>query len=707
MKSATAPFVRLIIPFTAGISLAGTLEWPVPYLIPTLGVLFIVYLLLVHWRHQTRWRWSSAVVGYLLLFGVGYMHTIWYDERNDSAHFDRLPEMEDITTVIGTVYDAPGLGGKRIKVPLRVEAVRTVHDSLIPVRGHVLLFVERDTTETQTYRYGDRLMAAAQIAPTQPMLNPHGFDYARYLHFQNIHYQAFVSADEVQQVSSGHGSWAWRQAFFCRERLLELLSKHFNEQQEYSVAAALLVGYTDDLPEDLRQAYADTGSMHALAVSGTHVGLLYVGILWLLGRIPIRGRRMGRAQQLIALVAIWAFAFLTGATPSVLRATVMFSAWIVGRLILRPNNGYNVLAASAFVLLFFNPYFLYHVGFQLSYAAVLGMMLFYPMILKVMPAIKNRWLRELNNMLWVGVAAQLGTLPMTLYYFHQFPCYFWLAGWVVVVGGALFLWGGFFLIVLDFIFPWLADWLGQALFWLVWGMNRAVIAIQQLPGSVVSGIWITEWVMLLLFGVLACMALGIQRRSKRWVLAATTFLAAACLLHGIRYGQQITSAQMTWYATPKLRLNDVRSGHQLLTATEADSTVLLRTERRTAQPHRWASGVSSQPDQRMDFAEVFKSEYAWHCPPVSQFFTLKCATVDATKWVRKAAAPLPVDYLVLSADARVSVAESVAKFPAKMVVFDGTNRRKTVRQWRDECDSLGIKYHDLMTDGALVIDIEQ
>ncbi len=316
--------------------------------------------------------------------------------------------------------------------------------------GNLLLFLQIDP-QSEALRYGDRVVIRATVRPTEPPKNPHVFDYSRYLHFQNIHFQAFVKPDSLVRLSSGHGNFIWRAAFSCREKLLALLHEHFPTQDEYAVASALLVGYKDDLSDDLRTAYAETGSMHALAVSGTHVGFLYVGLFFLLQRLRLRGRWGRLVENVVLLSAIWAFTFLTGATASVLRASVMFSTYLLGKAMFRDASVWNVLAASAFGLLIYNPYFLFDAGFQLSYAAVAGMVFFYPRFYRVSP-ILPKWADYAWQVLLVGFAAQLGTLPLSLYYFHQFPVFFWLAGWVVVFGGAVFMAGGAALVVLDMFF---------------------------------------------------------------------------------------------------------------------------------------------------------------------------------------------------------------------------------------------------------------
>lgn len=694
MNLRNIPFLRLFLPFALGLALGGWLDRPLPGLgwALALGVGAVWLLASRGYAHGRRWQFGLAAHGVLVL--AGYAHIVWHNEFRRPDHFSY--QLREPRVFVGTVYDAPGKGA-RLKIPVRLEAAGPSFDSLQACSGNVLFFLEIDSA-TQIIRYGDHLALRATARPVEPPKNPHAFDYGRYLHFQNIHFQSFVRPDSLQLLSSGGGHALWRAAFFCRERLLTLLRAHFPTTDEFAVASALLVGYKDDLSDDLRTAYAETGSMHALAVSGTHVGVLYVGLLFLLKRL--RGRSaLGRwTQTIFILAAIWAFTFLTGATASVLRASVMFSTFLLGRGLHREASIWNILAASAFGLLLLNPYFLFDAGFQLSYAAVAGMVFFYPRLKKIVPIRLPGWAAEGWKILLIGVAAQLGTLPLSLYYFHQFPCYFWLAGWVVVLGGAVFLWGGALLVLLDWLSPAAAGWLGQALYGLVWGMNRLILGIQQLPGSVIGGVWLPGWATAVLYGILGSIAAALLTRQARWLLTALGLLLVLGVARTWRAFGRLGQGQVAVYHLNKQRLVDFFDGENCVSLADSATP---RQVLFTAQANRWAAGIRADSLLRRD--ACFQKSNLFVRPPFAQFFQQKIALIDDARWVEAGQPPpVPVDVLLLSHDARVSIADCLRRFPCRVVVIDASNSWKNAGRWKNECRAQGVDCHDVRERGAWV-----
>ena len=695
MSTHAFPFLRFILPFVLGLALGGWLDTPLPGLDWALLIGAAFGALLAVQKIAYRYRWVFGAYMHLLLFAFGYFHLVSQNEARTPGHFSA--KIQDSHYFLGTVYEAPSKGAK-MKIPIHVEAIGASPDSFQAVTGNLMLFLDI-TASTDSIRYGDRLGFQTTVHPTEPPKNPYAFDYARYLHFQNIHFQAFVKPDSVLRLSQGHGWLLWDKAYGSRNHLLTLLQKYFPSTDEYAVASALLLGYTDDLSDDLRTAYAETGSMHALAVSGTHIGMLYVGLMFLIGRLRLRGRGGRLIETALVLTAIWAFTFLTGATASVLRASVMFSVYMLGKAFWREASAWNVLPASAFILLMYNPYFLFNVGFQLSYAAVAGMVFFYPRFYKMFPPL-SRWLDEPLQVFLVGVSAQLGTLPLSLFYFNQFPIYFWLAGWVVVFVGAVFLWGGAMLVLLDSVSQTLADWLGWTLYYMVLWMNKIIFFIQGIPGGVVRNVWIPAWVALALYACLALLGGAMVSRRGRWLGA---FAGVMVLLGMYRTGMVLDKqAQCTTviYALNKARLIDFFEGDQVIALSD---TLSRKQENFAAQANRTASGMREKTLVLFSDTAVFSGHNLWIDLPFVQFFNQKMALIDDVRWfTRGNSKPLAVDVLVLSKSPRISIVECRERFPCALVVFDASNTLRQAERWSKECKAEGWAYHDVRIMGAWV-----
>ncbi len=693
MHARATPYLRLLCPFALALGIGGCHDLYLPWLGALLIVFAPVLYFLASWQFPYRLRWIYGLLFSLWSFGFGFYHITRHNELRQPGHF--AERVQQSHYVVGTVSEAPSRGTK-LKIVLLVEAIGATPDSLEVCAGHLLLFLDI-SPQTDRLQYGDRLGIRATPRPTEPPKNPHAFDYGRYLHFQNLHFQSFVRQDSLLRLSGGHGYALWRLAYGCRDRLLSLLHQHFPTQDEYAVASALLVGYTDDLSDDLRSAYAETGSMHALAVSGTHVGMIYVGLLFLLGRLPLRGRRGKLIETLLALLGIWAFTFLTGATASVLRASVMFSLFLLGKLLYRHASVWNILAMSAGGLLLYNPYLLFNAGFQLSYVAVAGMVFFYPYFNQQMPDWPKP-LGEFRKIFLIGFAAQLGTLPLSLFMFHQFPVYFWLAGWVVVLGGAIFLAGGAALVLLSALSGWLANGLGFLLYHLVWGMNQLVFFIQQLPGSLIGGIWITAGAVLLLYLAIVFLGAAMTTRRLKWAIAALAVFTLLGFCRLLRSHQQEQQRELVLYAISKRRLMDFFDGRSIVSMSDS---LTRKQVVFAAQPNRWALGMRKQTIYQLPVNIFFQTENGCFDPPFVQFLDRRMVLLDDANLVQPSRVPpFPVDIILLSNDLKVSIADCIRQFPCRVVVWDGTNSWKQAERWRAECESLHLMYHDIRQKGA-------
>lgn len=317
----------------------------------------------------------------------------------------------------------------------------------VEVRGRVLLNIKRDTIGT-SLNVGDLVLLKAEIVAPSPPLNPHQFDYRSYLEKLGIYHQMFVKNSEYMVLQ--HSQFSIHSiAADIRNSVQSSLKKHMDNEEVLSVIQALLLGQRQDISDDLKENYSKAGAIHILAVSGLHVGMLFLMLSYVFS--PFERIRNGKLYKTLAVVlALWMFAFIAGLSASVVRAVTMFTFITLGTISNRRGSVLYALVSSAFFLLLIKPLFLFDVGFQLSYLAVLGIVWMQPK-LEVLWRPRYFLIKKLWQLSTVSIAAQFMILPLSLYYFHQFPGLFMISNLVIVPFLGIILIGGILLILLSLI----------------------------------------------------------------------------------------------------------------------------------------------------------------------------------------------------------------------------------------------------------------
>ena len=354
------------------------------------------------------------------------------------------------------------------------------------ISGKVIAYFGKDEKVDQLGP-GKQIVFSARPEPIRNQGNPYEFDYQGFMQRQGIGHSVYLRSNDYQLLRTTRSTlFIWAENF--RDRLLSILREHKISGEEYTVVAALTLGYRKELSPVTRDYFASSGAMHVLAVSGLHVGIIYLLFAFLLS--PLKRRRYGRMAYTVLVAAlIWLYALLSGLSPSVQRAAVMFTFVLIGQNLNRPANIFNSLASSAFLLMLFNPQVIFEVGFQLSYLAVSGIVLFQSVFYNLIE-VKNRWLDKLWQLMTVSMAAQLATFPLGLLYFSQFPNYFWLSNFVVIPAATLILGASFSLFLLSSISI-LADMAGFIVRQLTYLMLVSLKWMNSLPYAVVENISIT------------------------------------------------------------------------------------------------------------------------------------------------------------------------------------------------------------------------
>lgn len=299
------------------------------------------------------------------------------------------------------------------------------------------------------------------------------------------------------------------------------------------MASTLILGYRADLSKETLAAYSKTGTIHALSVSGMHVGIIYIMLNWCLSFLD--RNKLGKiSKTLIICSLIWYYSLLTGFSPSVLRSAIMITIFIIAKQINRGNNSYNVLAFTAFILLVFNPFLIWDVGFQLSFLAVFGLVYFQPKIYKWF-YFKPKWADQLWSTIAMSLAAQLATLPLSVYYFHQFPIYFVISNLFILIPITLLMYSGIAILVLRIYF------VAPAFEWLINFTNDGLKWIAKLPYAGITEIWLDQWQLTLMILLIAALSIGFSTYKKNYLFIG--FLSWFILQSSLSFQKIISTKQ--------------------------------------------------------------------------------------------------------------------------------------------------------------------
>ena len=335
----------------------------------------------------------------------------------------RQPEISlgNFETFMGRVIEEPVETAETVRTVIEIRQIIN-NDTVIMNPGRTMAYFRKDSLSMQL-EYGDMIVFQGKLTVPEGPKNPGEFNYAEFLALQNVHYIVFISGDNWSLLGTSSNKLK-SLAIKARKYLLNVLKDNGLAGNDYAVAAAILLGYDQLLEPELEQNYVTAGAMHILCVSGLHVGIIYLVLNFLLGFLR-RNKLQKIIKVILLLTMIWFYALLTGFSPSVQRASLMITIFILATLSSKQKDVYNTLAASAIILLFVDPFIIFNVGFQLSYTAVLGILMFYKPIAGIF-FIKNPVVRKIWEIVAVSTAAQLGTFPLAAHYFHFFPTYFWL-----------------------------------------------------------------------------------------------------------------------------------------------------------------------------------------------------------------------------------------------------------------------------------------
>jgi competence protein ComEC len=540
-----APFVRLTMPFLLGILWQAKILPISISMLPAAILWFALYIVLQIMLKSHTLRWAHGAAVWLFLFTCGV-----YMLQNLPKHTAIAQNMP--IKLLGVVAEPPVASVKYAKCLLNVKIWQDSMGNLFPASEKAFIYLPIDVLPMP--KTGDEVAVSAIFSPIPAPQNPYEFDYAQYARRRQIFSAAFVTAGHYAITDSGKLAWydSFRQNM--RHASIKILENTGIDGEELAVLLTLTLGDRSRLDSDLYQSYAAAGAAHVLAVSGAHVMMIAMVLGCMLS--PLKRRRHGAAAAGgIVLLIMWLYALAAGLSPPILRASIMFSAMTIGGMLHRGANPYNNLAFAAMLLCAIDPHALFNTGFLLSFAAVLSIVFFEPRILNLI-YVKNPIMHKIWGAASVAIAANVGTFPIIIYTFHQFPVYFVLTNLLIALPVVLILTLFVFIFIFSLI-PMLTiieSILCVILKWLIWFVNSAVRYVEGIPGSAADGLWLPEGEAWLLMAAVVLLALLLWTGRRRLVVAVLVCMLCFAAMHAKMLYLRRQQALLAVYSIKKTTL---------------------------------------------------------------------------------------------------------------------------------------------------------
>ncbi len=673
MKHINFPILNILLAFIAGIVFYETvaINHSIAILI---GLLCIIVLWLLHITalKVTFTEIPFILVVLLLFMSLGYLKSYSADIRIDDRHFLNAKE-DKPQQLLFSIKSRLKSSQFQDKYIVSVHALDEQ-----PTTGDLLLSIQKDSL-VKKLNAGTWFYAKSDIQPLPFPKNPYQFDYGNYLRQKQIFGQLSLSSNELISSNKTSSSFMVSASRFRESVLTKLHAYNFTTSQ-LAIMDALLLGQRENIDKNLAKDYASAGMMHILAVSGLHVGIILL-ILRFLTRF-IHWYRLRWVRSFLIISLIWCFAFVTGLSPSVLRAATMFSFLEIGSSLGGNRKSKDAVLVSALLLLVYDPLLLYQVGFQLSYMAVMA-------ILWVQPWLFSFYKPQfyVDNLLWgtatVTIAAQLGVLPLSLYYFHQFPGLFLLSNIVILPFLAIILAYGLLIIVCALIGK-VPEIFIESYGWIIDQMNTYIHWVASHSEFVIKHITISLPLLLVSYCAIYCTISFLKKYSVlRCYLASFSVICFTCIF--LYENSKIAPSHLAVLHKNKISELALLNNNKLFIYQSDSST------------HTTSNYIINSYKDALSIHKVMMREM----PNYFRFRGKELLLID-TLGIYKMSKARP-DIVVLSNSPKINLDRFIALHPHATIVADGSNYRSYVERWKATCKHKKVPFHSTYEKGAFLI----
>jgi competence protein ComEC len=677
MKVLQFPLARVTLVFIVGIVFTYYTQ-PSPHLVFSslfIAALFsaVAYFWCTKKPHHNRY-FGLSIFG--LAFAVGMSTQTIHTDAYQKNHFTQLPN----------IFEQPHTFTIVLKEKLKNTANNQRYVALVNqvdstmCSGKLLLNINKDSLH-HSFIIGNRLQIQGSLYPNMAPKNPFQFDYGTYLKNKQIYGQLYTNATQIKKSFLIEKD-IWYYAARIRNSIIDNLKKDGFKATELNVAVALLLGQQQDIDPEIIKDYQFAGAVHILSVSGLHIGFVLLFVTFILKPVP-NNKKGSLLQLFVILYSLWLFGILAGLAPSVVRSVTMFSFVAIGQHLRRSVNRYHTLLVSILLILLVQPGFLFDVGFQLSYLALFFILWFHPLLSRLWEP-KNKILKYIRDVLSVSFAAQTGTLPLSLYYFHQFPGLFFITNLAIIPLTGFIMGLGVVVMILAY-FDLCPYYLSKALEWCLFVIDKIIHTIASFEQFIIKDIPFNSVLLLGSYMLIISSILWFEKRRFQRLIAilvSVIFIQIALL-----WNKYDSTNQREWivFNSNKNTLITERIGTKV-TLFANDSLLKIGVKNQILNNYLVGNFSHLAAAKKIKNTAFFKGH--------------TILIIDSMGIYPK---QQQADILVLTQSPKINLDRLIQINHPKEIVADATNYKSFQERWKASCLKAKIPFHSTSEKGFYIL----
>lgn len=608
---------------------------------------------------------------YTLFLSIGITTNTLHDNRISKKHYSQTLNLCDKHSLVIITREKLKSTTKNNRYHAEVTKIDGKKSS-----GKIILNIKKEGKEV-SFLSGSKLLIYNSLIPIQKPNNPNQFDYSTYLNHKNIYAQIYTSLNDIK-VTNQQRKDLYHYIFKFREQIISKLKTAGFNLEELAVLSALILGQQQDISPETQKDYQYAGAVHILSVSGMHVGFIMIFISILLSPLP-NDKKSNIIRIVITITSLWLFSLIAGLSPSVVRSATMFTFIAIGKTMSRQNNMFHTIIISLFIILLIESGFLFDIGFQLSYLALVFIVWLQP-ILKNLWTPKNKIITFAWDILTVSIAAQIGTLPLSIYYFHQFPGLFFITNLVLVPLVFIIMILGSLLMIVSF-FDWIPQLLLKTVEVFIFIMNAFIKQISSVECFIFKNIPLTFSLLIFSYILISSVVLLWKKFSYKRVLTVLT----CCIIF------QIFLIQANWVS---------KKGNEFIVFNSKNKTILGL--KKGNQLEIACDSIITKDGFEINTIQSFAT--ANYCLITKTESVKNCYYLNNKKIIlidnkNIYNTSIKADIVVIRNSPKLNLERLLDNTKPEIIIADASNYKSYVALWKETCKNKKIPFHSTYEKG--------